>query len=359
MKQLITTLTCLFLFLFSFAQTTEQKIDELLNAYVQLGKLNGTVLVAQGGEVVYQKGFGYRDAAGKILHTPESIFQIGSITKQFTAAVIMQLHQEKKLSVKDPLSKYFKGFVNGDKITVEHLLTHTSGLYNYTNDSVIMNNDVTQYYSQAKMVAIFQNYPADFEPGAKFNYSNSGYSMLGYIIEKVTRKPYEKVMRERIFQPLGMTHTGFDFTHLQHSNKSKGYFSITKDTAIAAPIVDSTIAHAAGAMYSTVADLLKWDRAVAAGKILSEASWKQVFTPHKSKYAYGWVIDSLHGRPVQGHSGGIHGFSSYILRFPKDDLAIIVIDNSSAPGGSIARNIGAILVGAPYKIPQAPKAVAM
>ncbi|HEU0112030.1 MAG TPA: serine hydrolase domain-containing protein, partial [Flavisolibacter sp.] len=257
------------------AQTPEQRMDELVSAYVNNQKFNGSVLVAQKGKVLYQKGWGFRNAEEKIPNDVNSIFQIGSVTKQFTAAIIMQLQQEHKLSVQDPLSKYFTGFVNGDKITIEHLLTHTSGIYNYTNDSVIMNNDVSKSYSQQQFIEIIRKYSPEFAPGTKWNYSNSGYQLLGYIIEKVEMKPYEQVVRQRIFQPLGMNNSGFDFEGLQVAQKTKGYFSLNK--IMPAPVVDSTIAYAAGAIYSTVGDLYKWERAIFSDKILHPGSWNTVF----------------------------------------------------------------------------------
>lgn len=329
-------------------------------SYTAEGKFNGTVLVAQKGAVVYQGGFGFRDAENKVQHEADDIFQIGSITKQITAAVIMQLQEEGKLSVNDKLSKYFPGFIHGDKITIENLLTHTSGIYNYTNDEKLMKSDVTKNYSQKEMLDIMKAYKPDFEPGIKWNYSNSAYSILGYIIEKVTARPYEKVVRERIFNPLGMKSSGFDFTHLSAPNKSKGYFSLAGGKPVAAPVVDSTIAYSAGAVYSTVSDLAKWERAITEGKLLQAASWKSVFTPYKNKYGYGWNIDSAYGKAFTSHSGGIHGFSSYLIRFPQDELTVIMIDNASSPHlAKISKSLAAIVFGQPYEKPSARKEIAV
>ena len=329
-----------------------KKMNELLQAYNDSKKFNGTVLVAQKGTVLYQKGFGYQNAEEKTMNTESSIFQIGSITKQFTAAIIMQLQQEKKVSVKDKLSKYFTGFPNGDKITIEHLLTHTSGIYNYTNDTVLMKNDVTRHYSADEMMRMIKSYKSDFEPGTKWNYSNSAYSLLGYIIEKVEKKPYERVVRDRILQPLRMTSSGFDFTHLKSLYKTKGYFVINDAAVIPAPIVDSTIAYAAGALYSTVGDLYKWEKAIYSDKILQSSSWKAVFTPFMHNYGYGWAIDTLLGKAITAHGGGIHGYASYLLRFPEEQLAVIVLDNSSTQHAStIARSLAAIVLKQPYEVP--------
>ena len=341
-----------------FAQDLATKMDTLLSAYVKEGKFNGTVLVAQKGKVLYQKGFGYRDAEGKLPADVSTIYQIGSVTKQFTAAVIMQLVQEGKLSLTDKLSKYFSGFTQGDKITIEHLLTHTSGLYNYTNDTTWTKEDPAKHQSRDAMLERFKKYPPDFEPGTRFNYSNSGYSMLGYIIEQVTKKPYEQVVRERILQPLGMTGSGFNFTGLKSPAKAKGYFGLAANKITPAPIVDSTVAYSAGSLYSTVTDLYKWERAVTTNKILQPESWKAVFTPYKRNYGYGWNIDSTYGRLTTGHGGGIHGFTSYLLRFPQEELAVILLDNSSSPGLlKIAKSLAAIVLNEPYELPGPKKEI--
>ena len=351
----ILVLLALSLFISCQGQSVAEKMDQLMMAYAKNYQFNGSVLVAHKGKVVLEKGYGYRNAAQRIPHDQNSIFQIGSVTKQFTAAIIMQLQEEKKLSVKDPLSKYFQGFANGDKITIENLLNHTSGLYSYTNDSTIMNGDVSKSYAQTVLIEKFKKYPPDFEPGTKWNYSNSGYSMLGYIIEKVTGKPYEKVVRERILHPLGMSHSGFDFTHLQDRYKTTGYFSLADTSAKTAPIVDSTLAYSAGALYSTVGDLFKWERAIYTNKILRPESWKQTFTPFLNKYGYGWGIDTLYGKTYMAHSGGIHGFTSYLMRFPEEELVVIVMDNSSRGLSKISRNLVAIALDQPYSLPEQKK----
>ena len=360
MKKIILTFLSLFFTLLLFAQEMSKKMEELVSAYAKDGKFNGAVLVMQKDKPVYKAAFGYRDAENKIAHKTDDVFQIGSITKQITAAVIMQLQEEGKLSVSDKLNKYFDGFTYGDRITIENLLTHTSGIYNYTNDKELITGDVTKHYSQQQMLDIFRAYQPDFEPGEKWNYSNSAYSILGYIIEKVTKKPYEKVVRERIFTPLSMTNSGFDFTHLKSSGKSKGYFTLAGDTPVVAPVVDSTIAYSAGAIYSTLDDLAKWERAVTEGKILKPQSWKAVFTPYKNKYGYGWTIDSSYGRQFTAHSGGIHGFSSYLIRFPQDEVAVIMFDNSSSPHlGKISKSLAAIALNQPVEMPGVRKAITL
>lgn len=359
MRKFLTSLLLIILSTPVFAQALSDKLNELVNAYVTAGKFNGAVLVAQNGNILLRKGYGFSNTDTKQVNTPNSIFQIGSITKQFTSAIIMELQQEGKLSTQDMLSKYFPSLPNADKINIENLLTHTSGLYNYTNDTSFMKGNLTKHYSQQEMLSLFTKYPPDFEPGTKWNYSNTGYSILGYIIEKVTSEPYEAVVRKRIFEKLNMSHTGFDFTNLKDTDKTHGYFSIVEGKGFPAPIVDSTIAYSAGAIYTTVGDLYKWERSITNGSILRQPSWEKIFTPFKNKYGYGWNIDSLYGKPVTSHGGGIHGYSSYLLRFPKDDIVVIALDNSSNSIGKMANSLAAIVLNQPYQLPTINKEITL
>ncbi|HEY4111119.1 serine hydrolase domain-containing protein, partial [Puia sp.] len=259
--------TILLLSLQTNAQFSVEKAHALVDAYVRAERVNGAVLVAQKGTILLEEGYGYQDAAAKKKNEGRTIFQIGSLTKQFTSAVIMQLQQEKKLSVKDKLSKYFPGLPFADSVTLENLLTHTSGIYNYTQNAAFMKNQATLPHSHEEMLALFKDKPLGFAPGSKYEYSNSNYVLLGYIIEKVTGKPYPQVVRERILTPLKMTSSGFDFTHLSSPYKAVGYSRLGNDLQ-PAPIVDSTASFSAGALYSTVEDLYKWDRALNTTAIL-------------------------------------------------------------------------------------------
>ena len=343
-----------------FPQADQQKMDELLTAYNRQNKFNGTVLVGKKDEILFEKAYGYQDVGKQIPNDINGIFEIASITKQFTAATIMQLQEEGKLSVKDNLNKYYPNYLDGNKITIEELLTHTSGIYNYGNDTVLSKADPTQHVTEAQMLATFMDRPLDFEPGTKFNYSNSAYSLLGYLIEKITKKPYEQVVRERIFQPLGMTHSGFDFTNLRDIHKTKGYAFLSGSKAVPVPIVDSTISFSAGGIYSTVEDLYKWERAIGFNIILKPESWKKVFTPHLNKYGYGWVIDSVYGKLFMSHSGITLGFTSDLIRFPKDELTVIILDNASSHFTErIAQDLAAIVYHQPYDLPDEKKEIGL
>ncbi|MEO5682084.1 MAG: serine hydrolase [Chitinophagaceae bacterium] len=358
MKKILIGLFTLVATLSLSAQEAVAKLDELVTSYAQNEKFNGTVLVAQKGTILLQKGYGYKNAARKEINDGNTIFQIGSITKQFTAAVVLRLQQEKKLSIRDRLSKYFPTLPFADSVTIEHLLSHTSGIYNYTNNGDFMKTEAVKPASQEKIFSLFKNKPLEFTPGSKFNYSNSGYMLLGYIIEKITGKPYEKVVHEMIFGPLQMNHSGFNFVALSSPDKATGYFALNKTSNTPATVVDSSASFAAGAIYTTVGDLYKWDRALYTEKIISRASLKDAYTARKSKYGFGWGIDSAFGKPVYKHGGGIFGFSTHILRDPEEDICIIIFDNKGDGGlEKITDGINAILHNQPYDIPKEKIAV--
>jgi CubicO group peptidase (beta-lactamase class C family) len=335
------------------AQETVRQIDALLAAYAKNETFNGTVLIALDGKILLQKGYGYKNAAQKILNDGNTIFQVGSVTKQFTAAVILRLQEQKKLSLQDKLSNYFPELSFAGKITIEQLLSHTSGIFNYTNNGDFMKTEAAKPASQEKILALFKDKPLEFEPGSQFNYSNSGYILLGYIIEKITGKPYYQAVRDMIFTPLHMDHTGFNFAGLQSPDKATGYFVLSKTANTPATIVDSSASFAAGAIYSTAGDLYKWDRSLYTEKIISKASLKNAYTRRKGMYGLGWIIDSANGKEVYQHSGGIFGFTSFIGRSPEEDICIILFDNKGDGGlEQQAAAINAILHHQQYELPK-------
>jgi len=353
MKKLFILFVAVFMVQQVFSQELAAKLDTLISAYARLYKFNGSALVAKNGAILLDKGYGYRNAAGKIVNNAQSIFQLGSITKQFTSTIILKLQEEKKLSVKDKLSKYFPQYPKGDSITIEQLLTHTSGIYNYTNDGNFMANEITKPASRDKITALFENKPLDFSPGTSWSYSNSGYSLLGYIIEMVTKKKYEQMVRDYIFKPLQMTHSGFDFTHLNVPEKTTGYFKLDNRTNTTAPIVDSTVSFSAGAIYSTTGDLYKWHKGLENYSILSKAQQEKAYTPVKNNYGYGWGIDSVDGKRGVGHGGGIPGYITSITRVPADDVCIILLSNASDESvGKLAKDLLNLPYNKPYEMPK-------
>ena len=353
--------TILFLFLVNVvaanSQDLSKKMDTLLNAYASQFKFSGVAFVVKEGKVLIEKGYGYKNFAKKIPNHPNGIFQIGSITKQFTSIVILRLQEQGKLNVQDKLSKYISDFPGSDRITVEHLLTHTSGIYNYTNDNRFMNNESLKHVELDRMIAMMKEKPLEFTPGSKFSYSNSNYILLGYIIQKVSGKPYEQMVRELIFTPLQMNQSGFDFKNLKDTNKVVGYLVIENTLQLLAPIVDSSASFAAGAIYSSAGDLYKWHKALYTDKVISKASIEKAFTPKLNKYGYGWTIDSIKGKRIIRHNGGIFGFTSDMVRIPADDVCIILLCNEAADLSSISRGLANVMYGLPYEVPQEKKSV--
>lgn len=294
------------------------------------------VLIAKDGKVLYKKGFGYADVENNVPVTPETKFRIGSITKQFTASAILKLQEEGKLKVTDKLSKYFPDFPRGDEVTLHHLLTHTSGIHSYTNKSDFIDR-VTSPVTNEELLNYFKNDPYDFNPGEKYQYNNSGYFLLGYIIEKVSGKKYGQFLKEKFFDPIGMNNTGVHASTLTLTNEALGYTN-ENETYTKALNWDMSWAGGAGALYSTVDDLFKWNEAVFSGKVLSKESMKAAFTPvvlnngeisPGVKYGYGWFLGDYRGEDIIQHSGGLHGFLSQLARYPKENLTVVMFTNIS------------------------------
>ncbi len=334
------------------------KLDEYLTSLSNAYKFSGSVLITQGGKIIFQKGYGWKNAATRTKNDEYGIFQIGSLTKPFTAEVILKLQEQGKLSVHDKLSTYLPGYPHGNDITIENLLTHTSGIPGYD----VEEKDTIAWtpVSKADIMKLFKDLPLEFRPGAKYAYSNSGYFLLGSIIEKVTGKPYEKVMREMIFEPLQMSHSGFDFIHLRDTLKVTGYAEYQANRQRPVHLIDSTVSYAAGGMYSNAIDLYKWAKSISTNSILSANSWKKAFMPFTPNYGYGWMIDSMNGRAYVGHSGGIMGFTAYFVYFPAEDIDIILLNNFLDEQGTVilpVRDITAILFNKPYMLHQDTKEI--
>lgn len=273
------------------------RLDDYLQSAYFSYKFNGVALVFHENEILLNTGYGYSDMAMESLNTPETRFPILSITKTLTASVILKLQDEGKLSVKDKLTKYFPAYPNGSIISIHHLLTHSSGIYNYTDDigiedSTLVNNPI----SKEKILNHFKDKPLNFRPGEYYSYNNSGYYLLGLIIEKVTEKPYETVVREYIFTPLKMNKSGFDFINLPKENRAQGYQYWNPNEAIPYKHYDSTFAYSAGSIYSTSTDLLKWAKVVSSRQFLKQKTWELAFKSKIQNYGYGWQIGQYFGK---------------------------------------------------------------
>ncbi len=331
------------------AQTQEEqlkKIDAFLTHSQQLNKFNGTVMIAKNDKIIFQKGYGFQNVEKKIPNDPASIFQIYSITKTFTSTLIFQLIEQQKLALTDKLSKFYPQFPNGDSITIEHLLTHTSGINDNADQA---NAPETEEYR----VALFGKNKPNFAPGKGWAYCNGGYQLLGYIIAKMTGMPYEAAIRKFIFQPLQMHASGFDFKNLKSPYKTTAYSVFQDHTKKLASLYDSTGPFAAGSIYSTVGDLYKYYQGIAHHQILSQASFEKATSPSKTNpgYGYGWQLNHLVlNKQVISHSGGAEGFRSNFAMIPQDNLCIVILNNhENASPEYLTKRIIEILNNAPVE----------
>ncbi|MDQ6787728.1 MAG: serine hydrolase [Acidobacteriota bacterium] len=341
------------------SQQITAKVDEYMNAAVHVDGFSGSILVARDGQPVVSKGYGMANVELDVPNSPQTVFRLGSVTKQFTAMAIMMLQERGKLNVNDPACKYLSDCPAAwQPITVKNLLTHTAGVPNYTGFPDFAKTAVLPT-TNAAMIAQLKDKPLEFAPGEKFAYSNSGYYLLGAIIERASGKSYADFLQENIFTPLGMKQTGYDVSARIIKNRAAGYARQGGEIVNAA-YMDMTIPYAAGAMYSTTGDLLLWDQALYTEKLVSRKTLDEIFTPFKSNYGYGWSISKKFDRQEISHGGGIYGFATEIDRFPADKVTVVVLSNvEGAPAGRIAGDLAAIVFGAAYEIPKERKEIAV
>jgi CubicO group peptidase (beta-lactamase class C family) len=349
----------------ALAQTKTAQIDEVLTTANKYRLFNGSALVAQNGKVIYKKGLGLANMEWNIPNAPDTRFRLGSITKQFTAALILQLVDQGKIKLDGKLSDYLPNYRKdiGEKVTVHQLLNHTSGIPSYTGLPGFQNDVSRNPYTVDEFVTKYASNNLEFEPGSKFSYNNSGYFLLGAIIEKVTGKPYEQVVKEKIFDPLGMKNSGYDHYGEVIAKRASGYQK-TADGYVNAAYLDMSIPYAAGSLYSTVEDLYLWDQALYTDRVVSAQSKELMFKPNLSDYAYGWVITKtrfgagVENAPIITHNGGINGFNTIIARFPAQRNLIVLLDNTSqgASIDALERQIINILYGQPHELPKMPLA---
>ncbi|QRK09409.1 serine hydrolase [Archangium violaceum] len=335
------------------AATRQQDIDRLVTKYHQLRQFNGALLVADEKGVILEKGYGQANFEWKVPNTPDTKFRIGSVTKQFTAMLILQLVAEGKLALDDKLTKHLPDYRKdtGDRVTIAQLLNHTSGIPSYTTPAFFQ-NDSRDPYTVADFVKKFASGDLEFEPGTKWSYNNSGYFLLGAIIEKVTGVTYAQALRQRLFEPLGMKSTGYDVSMEVLPKRASGH-QLTPNGYVNAPYLDMSLPYAAGSLYSTVKDLYLWDRALHQHKLLPAPLEQQMFTPGLEQYAYGWWVKPLKlndGKTevvTVGHSGGINGFNALLIRVPERKELVVVLDNTSRGDklGGIVAGVLSILHG--------------
>lgn len=346
----------------AIAQSKADKIDQLISKYAEYGQFNGSILVAENGKVIYKKGFGAANMEWDIPNQPNTKFRLGSISKQFTSMLIMQLVEKGKLALDAPITTYLSDYPkdNGDKITLHHLMTHSSGIPNYTSFPDFRTTSINPYTPE-DFVKKFSTLPLEFEPGNKCSYSNSGYFLLGYIIEKVSGKSYEQNLQDSILTPLGMKDTGYDHHETIIKNRASGYEK-KGETYQNAGYLDMSLPFAAGSLYSTVEDLYIWDQALYTEKLLSAKNRDKLFAAYipagKSQAGYGWFSSDAPGPNgktlhIIQHGGGINGFNTIITRVPADkNLTVLLNNTGGAALDEMATAIRGILYGLPYAMPK-------
>lgn len=347
-----------------FAQDNASRMNEIVDSFTASKSFMGSVLVARDGKTLLNKGYGYANLEWNMPNSPTTRFRLASLTKQFTAASILLLQERGKLNVEDPIRKYLPDAPPAwDKITIYNLLTHTSGIPSYTffPDQASLE---TQPITSMQLVARFWNKPLDFQPGERFFYSNSGYAVLGYLIERLTGQSYGDFVAQNIFKPLGMTRSSYGSSSAVLSERASGYIS-GPGGPLNAKFTDLSMSYAAGGLYSTTEDLLLWEQALFSGKLLSPASLQAMTKPFKEGYAFGLVINREAGHKIIEHNGSVEGFNNQMTYYPEDKVVVIVLGNLTSPAidefapklAAVARNEKVILISERKEITLSPEAL--
>lgn len=363
---LATALSIALMVFFSFqntalAQDKAAKIDEFVQIFHDYGLFSGSVLVAEKGKVIFKKGYGMANIEWNIPNESDTKFRIGSITKQFTSMLILQLVEQGKIDLEGKLSDYLPYYRKdtGEEVTIHQLLTHSSGIPSYTSLPNFFEEISRNPYPVKEFIQKYCSGDLEFKPGSKFNYNNSGYFILGAIIEEITGKTYEEVLKEKILDPVGIKSTGYDHHNTIIENRAIGYQK-TLDGYENSPYLDMSLPYAAGSLYSTVEDLYLWDQALYTEKLLSKKMKDQMFNGHikalGQSYGYGWVIgkkklpESKEELSTISHGGGINGFNTLIERYIDEKHLVVLFNNAPRAGlAGMSDGIIRILYDKPYK----------
>lgn len=335
------------------AQNTEAVMDQIIESVYKPGDPGATVLVAKNGKVVYRKAFGMANLELNVPMKPEMVFEIGSITKQFTAVSILMLMEQGKLSLTDDITKFIPDYpAQGHKITIHHLLTHTSGIKSYTGMQEwqpLWRKDM----SPAEMIDLFKNQPMDFAPGERFLYNNSAYFLLGYIIEKASGLTYQQFLEDNIFKPLQMNNSYYGSHKRVIPNRAAGYQN--QDGFTNAEYLSLTQPYSAGSIMSNVDDMLKWQNAIRDNKLVKAGSIQLAFKGYSTNdnkpfhYGYGWGVNEINGAPTLEHGGGIFGYTTNGIWLPGEDVYVIMLTNRDDIGPEDASTrIAAVAIGKPF-----------
>ena len=309
--------------------------QQTFQEYITSQNFSGSVLIIQDGNTLLNQGFGFSDRSNAVNNSPDTIFRLASVTKQFTAMAIMILQERGLLSIDDMVSTHIVDYPNGEQITLKHLLTHTSGTPNFTALPEY-NAARFQYHTPTELVAIFKDLPLDFTPGSRYSYSNSGYILLGLIIEQVSGQFYADFIKQEIFAVLGMDNSEYGSNNLGINNTAKGY----KQDGRESDAIDMSVPYSAGALSSTLNDLYKWDQSFYQDALVSAATKAMIYTSSLNNYGLGWVINTNN----YYHNGGIDGFSTYIGRDPSQNRLIVVLSNVERfPSTDLANHLATMI----------------
>lgn len=331
-------------------ETLTARIDAIVDSAMSTGSIAGmSVAVGRNGRVVHARGYGFADLEHEVPATEETVYNVGSITKQFTAAAVMTLVEEELLSLDTPISR-FASLTHDQGMTIGQLLSHTAGVADYTTMDAWWRT-IGREVSPEELVRFFQDAPTTFPPGSRFSYSNSGYVLLGYALEEITSRPYGGYLNARLLSPAGLNDTRYCDHHTIVPNRARGY-RIEGGGYANARYLSQSQAYAAGALCSTALDLLRWGRALGRGTVLDESSYEQMTTPASLsdgstiEYGFGLALGYLDGRRRISHVGGTLGYSSQLAYYEDDDVTVVVLTNTErANAAAIETRIARAVLG--------------
>lgn len=330
-------------------QFNAKRLDNLYSTFFQKEGVGCATLIAKNGKVIYEKAFGMADIELNLPAVTDHIFRIGSITKQFTAVAILQLYEQGKIDLNDEIQQYVQDFpVYPKKITIRHLLTHTSGIKNLTDmDSLVIKQTP---YSAQELIGLFKDKPLDFEPGEKYSYSNSGYILLGCIIEKVSGKTYADYIKTNIFNQLGMADAYYDSSARIIKNRVKGYDLDSAYQLVNAAWLNTTFPYSAGGLIMTVRDYFKWHTGLLTHQLIKKETLQKAWTPFQlndstfTKYGYGWTLGEVLGSKTLEHGGHINGFNCKVTYLPQEDILAVTFSAGSFVNSTIINDQAVAIV---------------
>lgn len=331
-----------------------RNLENYLNNYECSWPLGGTILAARDGDILFKEAYGYASIEHQVPNTVKSKYRIWSLTKSFTAMAVMMLYEQGFLRFDDSISMYLPELDHLNHITVFQLLNHTSGLINYTSLPEYNRQLNKLRLSRQEVLNLFKDIPLAFQPGTSFMYNNSGYFLLGMIIERISCMSFERYVQRNILEPLGMEDTGIDDNRKIIHGMSAPY-DASGDGMIPCEFMDMSSSFSAGSMYSTVEDLYAWDQAWCSDKLVSYPTLKLALAGHEHAYGFGWFIDQKHRRQRIHHGGAYRGFRSELHRFPEDRMTLIMLSNYDfVPLAKLAESLTGVLFGEQCSVPSLP-----